>query len=174
MIWIYKGIFLRTSQFLLLLLLPLIVLSCSYSFTGANTGGLKNIYIPVFDNQTSEPGIRERLTNDLTNAIIEDNNFKISNRTSADALLSGKITRLEDVPFTFEGSGQNFATNDYKITVTATIKFESLVEKKTLWEETIVGTGRYALQGTKRRSDGLDEALKMIAQNILNKVVSNW
>jgi len=152
----------------------LILTSCSYSFTGANVGGLKNVYIPVFENLTSEPGIREKLTNDLTSAIIADNNLKVADRRLADATLSGKITKLEDVPFTFEGSGQNFSTTDYKITITTTIKFENLKEKKTLWEETIVGTGRYSLQGTKRRTDGIDEAVKMITQNVLNKVVSNW
>lgn len=148
--------------------------SCTYSFSGANLGSHRNVHVPVFENQTSEPGIREKLTAQVTDAILEDNNLKITDRSSADVLLIGKIIKLEDAPFTFEGSGSGFTTNDYKITVTASIRYEDAREKKVLWEEMISGTGRYMLQGARRRTDGLDEALQTIAQNILNKVVSNW
>lgn len=148
--------------------------ACAYSFSGANVGPYKTIHVPVFENQTAEPGIRERLTDRVTTAILEDNNLKITDRPGADVILIGKITGLEDVPFTFEGTGGNFTTNDYKITVQASVRYESARDKKVIWEEMISGTGRYTLQGDKRRSDGLDEALQIVAQNILNKVVSNW
>ena len=158
--------------------LSFLSLGCSYSFTGANLGGLKTVAVPVFDNLTSEPGIREKVSGELTKAIIDDNNLKIADLRSADAVINGKITQLQDVPFTFEqtpNSSGNFSTTDYKITITTAIRFENRKEKKTVWEETISGWGRYSLtQGTKRRSDGIDDAVKMITQNILNKVVSNW
>lgn len=147
---------------------------CTYSFTGANLGGLKTVAVPVFDNVTSEPGIRERVTNQLVLAILDDNNFKIADLKLADAVISGKITKIEDVPFSFEGSGNTFSTTDYKITITTTVRFENKKEKKTVWEETISGWGRYSLQGSKRRNDGIDEAVKMITQNVINKVVSDW
>jgi hypothetical protein len=149
---------------------------CSYSFTGVNLGGLKSVAVPVFDNLTSEPGIREKVTNELTRVLLEDNNLKVADLKSADAVINGKITQLQDVPFTFESTGSNaFATSDYKITITTTIRFENRREKKTVWEETITGWGRYSLtQGAKRRADGIDDAIKMITQNILNKVVSDW
>jgi hypothetical protein len=149
---------------------------CAYSFSGANLGGLKTVAVPVFDNLTSEPGIREMVTNQLTKAIIEDNNMKMADLKSADAVINGKITQLQDVPFTFESNAatSSFATTDYKITITTTIRFENRKEKKTLWEETISGWGRYSLSGTKRRNDGITDAIAMISQNILNKVVSNW
>lgn len=147
---------------------------CTYSFSGANLGGIKTVAVPVFDNITSEPGIRERVTNELVRAILDDNNFKIADLKLADAVIAGKITKIDDVPFTFEGSGNTFSTTDYKITITTTIRFENKKEKKTLWEESVTGWGRYTLQGDKRRNDGIDEAVKMITQNVLNKVVSDW
>ncbi len=148
--------------------------ACSYSFTGGNLGGLKSVTIPVFSNETSEPGIREKITSELTRAVIEDNNLKVTDRRQADAVLSGRITRIDDVPFSFEGSGTTYATRDYKITVQTTIKFENIKEKKIIWEENVSGWGRYALSGDRRRADGIDDAVKMITQNILNKMVSNW
>ncbi|KAA0253544.1 MAG: hypothetical protein EDM79_21140, partial [Chloroflexi bacterium] len=60
------------------------------------------------------------------------------------------------------------------ITIVTTVRFENKKEKKTVWEETISGWGRYSLQGSKRRNDGIDEAVKMITQNVINKVVSDW
>lgn len=157
-----------------LLVLLLFTVGCTYSFSGANLGGIKTVAVPVFDNITSEPGIRERVTNELVRAILDDNNFKIADLKLADAVIAGKITKIDDVPFTFEGSGNTFSTTDYKITITTTIRFENKKEKKTLWEESVTGWGRYTLQGDKRRNDGIDEAVKMITQNVLNKVVSDW
>lgn len=159
---------------LFVLILSLIFAGCSYSFSGANLGGLKTVAVPVFDNITSEPGIRERVTNELVRAIIDDNNLKIADLKLADAVIAGKITKIDDLPFTFEGSGNNFSTTDYKITITTAIRFENRKEKKIVWEESITGWGRYTLQGEKRRNDGIDEAIKMITQNVLNKVVSDW
>lgn len=156
------------------LTIGMILTGCSYSFSGANLGGLKTVAVPVFDNITSEPGIRERVTNELVRAIIDDNNLKIADLKIADAVIAGKITKIDDVPFSFEGSGNNFSTTDYKITITTTIRFENKKEKKMLWEESITGWGRYTLQGEKRRNDGIDDAIKMITQNVLNKVVSDW
>jgi hypothetical protein len=165
-----KTLWIRTA----LVLIATAGTGCSYSFTGTNLGGLKNVTIPVFANETSEPGIREKLTNELTRAIIDDNNLKVTDRQQADAILSGKITRIEDLAFSFEGSGTNFSTKDYKITIQTAIKFENTKDKKIIWEENISGWGRYSLSGDKRRADGVDEAIRMITQNILNKMVSNW
>ncbi len=162
-------------RFSCLLLTPAMILSaCAYSFTGANTGNIKNVHIPVFENQTPEPGIREKVTNRIINGIIDDNTFKVTDRKAADALLSGKITRIDDGPFAFEGGGNQYTTTDYKITITAIIRFENIAEKKTIWEETISGWGRYSLTGAKNRNDGIDDAVRMIIENILNKVISNW
>lgn len=154
--------------------LALVTTGCSYSLSGINLGGLRTVNIPVFSNETAEPGIREKLTNELTRAVIEDNNLKITDRRQADAILTGKITRIEDVPYSFEGGGNNFTTKDYKITILTTVKFENLKEKKVIWEEAMSGWGRYSLSGDRSRSDGLDEAIRMITQNVLNKVVSDW
>lgn len=162
------------TRTILYVFLPALLCACSYSFTGANTGGMKNVHIPVFENLTPEPGIREKVTNRIISGIIDDNTFKVTDRRLADALLSGKITKIDDGPFAFEGGGNQFTTTDYKITITTVIKFENINDKKVIWEETISGWGRYSLSGSKNRNDGIDDAVRMIIENILNKVISNW
>ena len=155
------------------ILLPLT--GCSYSFSGANLGGLKTVAIPVFENLTSEPNIRERVSGDLTKAILDDNNLKISDVRQADAVLFGRITKFEDVPFAFDQAANNtFTTSDYKVTIIATIRFENRKEKKIVWEESVTGWGRYSAQGEKKRTDGIDDAIKMITQHVVNKMVSDW
>lgn len=148
--------------------------ACSYSFTGAQTGPVKNVHVPMFDNQTSEPGIREIVTNRIIAGLIEDNTFRITERKSADALLSGSINRIDDGPYTFEGGGGQYTTTDYKITLTVVIRFELVANRKLLWEETISGWGRYSLSGEKKRIDGIDDAVRMIVQNIMNKIIADW
>jgi hypothetical protein len=160
--------------YVLFLSVAILPAGCSYSFTGANLGGMRNVAIPVFDNITSEPGIREKVTNQVTNGLIEDNTFKVTDRKIADAVILGKITKIEDAAFTFEGGGNNFSTTDYKITIYTSIRFENTKEKKVIWEEIITGWGRYSLSGSKNHVSGIEDAIRMITENILNKVIANW
>jgi len=151
-------------------------IGCSYSFTGSNLGHIESVHVPVFDNLTPEPTIRERLTNELIDAIINDNELEIGDQQGADAYIVGRITDVNDQPFTFQADqdDDSFTTNDYKVTVVTKVRFEDKVEGKLLWEENIVGWGRYTLDGAITRDDGIDAALDMISQNVLNKVLANW
>ena len=155
-------------------ILCLALTGCAYSFRGTSLGHIKNVHVPVFENQTSEPLIRERITDKIIDQILNDNALKVSARDGADAALLGKIIDINENPFTFEGSNGDFTTNDYKITIVTKVAFQDLVENRKLWEENISGWGRYTLDGSKTREEGIEEALEMISQNVLNKVVSNW
>ena len=59
---------------------------CPYSFTGASVPAhLKTVAIPLVDDQSGigEPGLREKITTELTNLFIGDNSLEVADRTTA-------------------------------------------------------------------------------------------
>ncbi|MEE9117128.1 MAG: hypothetical protein V3U02_00860, partial [Calditrichia bacterium] len=49
-------------------------ISCGYySFTGSIPSDIKTVAVPLFDDNTSFPGVREDLTNNVIDAFINDN-----------------------------------------------------------------------------------------------------
>jgi hypothetical protein len=66
-----------------------LLLACGpYSFSGTTLGGIKTVYIPVFENETIEYGLGDELTNDVTSAIVADNTLKVVGQNAADAIIS--------------------------------------------------------------------------------------
>ncbi len=96
-----KIIFL-TSHFFIFLFIILSSINftgcCAYSFTGASVPShLKSIAIPTADDRSGsgEPGLRELLTDNLTQKFIDDNTLQVTNKNNADALLNCVITSLK-------------------------------------------------------------------------------
>lgn len=148
-------------------------LACVYSFSGANLGSLKTVAVPTFENQTSEPRIRERLTEKVIDAFVNDNNLKVSDPKSAQSVVNGVITRIDDGPFTATGSGNQFTATNYKLTVYAKVSFNNLAENKVVWESEIIGFAEYTLDGNGR-DEALETALETISNEIINKTISGW
>ena len=76
-----------------------------YSFTGASVPPhLKTLAIPTIEDQSTfgEPGVRERMTTDLTTLFLTDNSFQVADRGTADAMLRGVITSVTDAPAVVE------------------------------------------------------------------------
>ena len=85
----------------LLLIAAVVVLGgCTYSFRGQSAGAIKTIAIPTFENETPEFGIAERITDELVSGFQRDGTLRITTREQADAVLIGRITRVEDMPYT--------------------------------------------------------------------------
>ncbi len=148
-----------------------LLISCGpYSFSGATVGGIKNVYIPVFDNETIEYGLGDELTNNITSAIVADNTLKVVGQNAADAVIAGAVTSFKRSSQTYNIQDQ---VQEYRIDVTVNVKF-SKADGQVIWEEP--GITAYALYSadTQTEDDGKAEALSKLAEIIVNKVVRNW
>jgi hypothetical protein len=69
---------------------------CGYRFAGGGDFpfGVKKIFVPVFENRTSETGIETVFTNDFIYEFTRDGKVDVVERQDADAVFSGKISRL--------------------------------------------------------------------------------
>ena len=139
-----------------------------YSFSGSTLPfHIKTVAVPLFEDKTTEFGIDQKFTDGLIDAIIEDNTLKIADPRSADALVRGEILRIEDRAGQYNAQE---AASDYRVTITAKVAFEDVKKRQILWEETWTQWGSY----TDDREEGIDEAVKKLSTEILNRTVSGW
>lgn len=58
--------------------------------------GINSIYIPTFENDTLEPRLSVLTTNAVISAIQQDGTYTVTTEGAADAVLRGKIRRIEN------------------------------------------------------------------------------
>ena len=143
-----------------------------YSFSSSGGSGIKTVAIPIFQDQTAEFGIKEKLTDEIVAQFTRDNTLRISDRRNADSLLEGTIIRVEDRAGTFTADEQ---VKDIQIFITARVRYQDLKKRKVIWEDEITQWGTFNPdEGPEEREAGIDEAVAKIASEILNKSVSGW
>ena len=139
-----------------------------YSFSGSNLPpNIKTVSIPLFENQASEFGVDQQLTNSLIAAVNRDNTLKIGNPRSSDSVLRGTILAFE------ERAGQynrNETASTFRIYITIKVQFEDVNKKNTIWEETWTQWGEY----DSNRNDGISQAVEKLSTEVMNRLVSSW
>ncbi len=141
-----------------------------YSFSSSGASHLKTVTVPIFQDQTSEFGIKEKLTNEVIDQFTRDNTLRLTDRRNADSLIEGRIVNVADRAGAFTSDE---SVRDIKVFITVNIKYEDLKKRKTIWEEEITEWGTFN-PDEETRETGIDEAIAKIATEILNRSVSGW
>lgn len=174
--------FYKKNNFLpiiLCLFITLVVLNfdgcCIYSFTGASVPEhLKTIAIPIADDRSggAEPGLREKITEVLTQKFIDDNTLQVSDKSTANAILECTIVSLADAP-AIVSAGEQITTR--RVTISVLVVNKDLVKRKTIFEKTFSNYGDYPSGGSiDSRKNAIEEAIEKITQDILLDTVSGW
>ncbi len=145
--------------------------SCGpYSFNPGGTGA-KTIAVPLFENQTTQFGVREALTDSVTARFLRDNSLKVTPPGSAELLLTGSVVRYERLPYTFDAAQQ---VKQYVVNIRADVAVTNQKDKKPIWEEKgLLGFGIYdALFETEE--EGKARAVGKLAEDIVNRTVRVW
>jgi outer membrane lipopolysaccharide assembly protein LptE/RlpB len=144
-----------------------------YSFSGAVPGGVKTISVPLFDNNTSEFGIREQLTDAVVERFLRDNIVKVVDLGHAQAVLRGTILRVTDEPYTFQ---ETETVQEYRVLVTITVMMEDTETGEAMWTQQFSEWGTYPLSssGSAERDTAVADAISKLTEDISNKVVSGW
>ncbi len=177
MVYFYDGN--ESLPIILWLFITLMVLNfsgcCIYSFTGASVPEhLKTIAIPIADDRSggAEPGLREKITEVLTQKFIDDNTLQVTDKGTANAVLECTIVSLADAP-AIVTAGEQIATR--RITISVLVVNKDLVKRKTIFEKTFSNYGDYPSGGsTDSRKKAIEDAIEKITQDILLDTVSGW
>ena len=148
---------------------------CPYSFSGASVPPhLKTVAIPFTEDKsgTGEPGLTDAFTQKLTQKFIDDNNLKIADRASADAVIESAIVSLTDAP-AIVTSGENVTSR--RVTISVQVSYKDLVKKKTVFEKQFSNYGDYPPDlGRTGRDAAIKIAIDKITDDILLDTVSGW
>lgn len=155
--------------------LSLAALGCPYSFTGASVPpNWKTIAIPLAEDQSGygEPGLREEFTTMLTTLFINDNSLQVSERTTSDLILSGRIATVADAPASVGGEEQ---VRTRRVTMTVRYRLQDMTTRRDVWEKTFTNWGEYPWTGGPSQvREGLNEAMRKLTEDILLETVSGW
>ena len=144
-----------------------------YSFTGSSIPRhIKTIAVPLFEDQTSEFQIKEKLTDFVIDEITRDNSLKIVNESQADAIVYGTIVSISDQAHTYD---QNEQVESYRVWISVQVEVKDVKNATNMWKETWRQWGEYTIDPTSdARLMGIEDALKKIAEDVLTKTVSGW
>lgn len=154
-------------------LISVALVACGpYSFSSTGATHIKSVAIPIFQDQTTEFGIKEKLTDEVIEEFTRDHTLRVTDRRNADAMIEGTIVRVEDEAGAFTA---NETVEDIKVFITVSVRYQDLKKRKVIWEDNITQWGTFNPdEGAQSREGGIDEAVAKIANEILNKSVSGW
>jgi hypothetical protein len=145
---------------------------CVYSFGGSIPSDVTKIAIPLFDDNTSYPGVRDDLTNLVIDAFIANNILQVVDESDADLLLTGTILSIRQQAAIIT-TGEE--VDQFDVYVNVKVKCEHLKSGKVWWEKTIRRFGTMTGSGTQAdQEDAIDQAVLQITDDILNNTLAYW
>jgi hypothetical protein len=130
------------------------------------------VAIPIFDDNTSYPGVREDLTNQVIDAFIADNTLKVVSEPDADLLLTGTILSIREKA-AIVTTGE--AVDQFEVYVNVRIKCLEIKTGKVWFEKTLRRFG--VMEGTASQDErdlAIGVALVELTQDILNNTLAYW
>jgi hypothetical protein len=148
-------------------------ISCGYySFTGSIPSDIKTVAVPLFDDNTSFPGVREDLTNNVIDAFINDNTLQVVPESKADLLITGTILSIREKAAIIT-TGED--VEQYEVYVNVKVKCTEIKSGKVWWEKTLRRFGIMGgLENIDARNDAIETALIEITQDVLDNTLANW
>jgi len=160
-------------QRLIIFLLTGFWLSCGfYSFTGSIPSDIKTVAVPLFDDNTSFPGVREDLTNNVIDAFINENVLQVVPESKADLIITGTILSINERAAII-APGED--VEQYEVYVNVKVKCLEVKSGKVWWEKTLSRFGIMGgLENIDARNEAIDVAITEITQDVLDNTLASW
>jgi len=144
-----------------------------YSFKGEGVAGIKSIAVESLDNQTTEFGIREQLSEAIVSKLLADRTLTVAAPRSADAVLTGTIVSISDRALTYSADE---SVSERQVSIRVVFKLLKPGESEPIWEGDLVGEGTYPnkVGSPDERNAGIVIALDMIVKDLINRLTSDW
>jgi outer membrane lipopolysaccharide assembly protein LptE/RlpB len=167
------------TKTLLAVSLALFMAGCGYEFgTTVKPGSARGLRlaVPVFLNDTFEPILDKRLTDQIRRQFLQADGLTLVNDVeSAPAVLRGKIQGYTIQTISFRNGG----VNEQRVTLRAEVQVEDPATRKVFWKETYTSSAEFFqtndLAQTRSRQDrATDEACQSMAENIVSRVLEGY
>ncbi len=146
---------------------------CGYGLVGRTSTlpeDIRSVFVETLRNQTTRAQIDQILTQAIINEFVTRRRFDVaSDRTSANAVLTGTVTAFRVRPVTFGADGRG---REYEITIQAQMEFKRTGEDEILWANpAYLFRSSYELLAGITFLDLEDEAMEEAAQRFAETMV---
>ncbi len=150
--------------------------ACGYHLVGKRPGRAGNIAIPVFVNNSSEPGIERNVTAKVRDSFIRDGRLKVVNKQNADLIFTGHIDHYEIRPVSFDN---NNSAIEYWVIMNIDVKLQDTDTKKNLIDQKFRSKWDYkvtsdVLSSERARINAIDEASRDFAERMVSIVIEGF
>lgn len=153
-------------------IIMLFAMSCGvYTFSPSALGGIKSLAIPLFENQTTESGLREDLTDRLAQAFVDDNTLRVMPEGRADAIIRGSVISYSREAYTYSEAE---VVSEYIVRIGINVDFVEKKSGEVFWEEKNMSNWGTYDSATQGEDDGKEMAIGKLVEDILNKTVKGW
>jgi hypothetical protein len=136
---------------------------------------IRSIAVPVFVNETGQPLLETMTTSAAIQEFQKDGSLRILPRDQADSVIEVKLTKYALSPLRYRHD-QTTTAQEYRLTITADVKFVKLGDRKILSQTKVEGYADFAaladLPGEQRAA--LPKASEDLAHRIVKVVVEAW
>ncbi len=156
------------------------VFGCGYGFRGTVNNlprDIQGIYIPVFVNETTEPGAEVVFANALIYEFTRSRILAVVSESAAQAQLTGKIKTIAIDPVIYANQTQAL---ERKVTVVLDVSFQRSDNHKVLWQNQ--NLARYEvfqvttdpLQTDRNKQAALAKIAQDLSEKIHNGILENF
>jgi len=146
-----------------------------YSFSGSGLPShIRTVAVPVFGNRTAEIGIKETLTDAVTEVLITDGRLRVVGPELADSIIEGTVVDYKEQAYTYDRSEN---VQEYIVRIYVDVSYQDVRNRAIIWEEKrMEGWGTYdvSVSPPEEIDDGRERAIAKLAEDIVNKTLSGW
>jgi hypothetical protein len=138
--------------------------------------GIRSVFVPMFINDTGEPGLESPTTSAAIEEIQKDGSLQVRPRDQADCVLEVKLTTYKLVPVRYR-KDQTTTAQEYRLELTADFVLKKLPGNEIVAQGTkIVGfTNLQALSDLpSARRTALQPTARDLAYRIIREITEYW
>ncbi len=153
------------------LILSMFIAGCGvYTLSPRGKSTISTITIEPLENQTSEFGLADRLTQILVDAFIEDGSLKVVPVDQTEAQLVGTLLSYRRLPNTFDASDQ---VQSYKVRMEFKLTLKNVADGTEFWSQKVSQEGVYEAD-TETEEDGQLRATALLVETVLDLTTKSW
>ncbi len=162
-------------RFLALGFLLLVVGCCGYSTRSLLPSHLKTVAVPPATNTTTQPGLAEALTDDLTAAFTSDRTLHVTNAEAADLVVNTTVSSYTRTASSYTGDQ---AVSAYELSISAQVEARDQTRDEEFYSGTASARFTYDPNATPPNVNTEElaaaETLKKLASEIVRQVLIAW
>jgi outer membrane lipopolysaccharide assembly protein LptE/RlpB len=158
----------------------LLLAGCGYQVRGRETNlpsEIHSLAIPILDNRTDQTGIESDVTQALAAKFISTKQLSVTTRSSADALLTGRILSFSTTTVAVTTSTQ--VSTEYRATLVVEFTFQTLKDGKVLFREAMSEWRNYPvvsdLNATElNKREAIRQISALLAERVHERVIGGF